>query len=64
MFWHETTMRKPFFSEAKNVQKKNTNTFRKIINKAYFDEYLYRYVLKVDETYLQISFKTIFFKML
>ena len=48
MFWHETTMRKPFFSEAKNVQKKNTNTFRKIINKAYFDEYLYRYVLKVD----------------
>ena len=43
---------------------KETKTFRKIINRACFDEYFYRYVLKVDKTYLQISFKTIFFKML
>ena len=47
---------------SKNVQKKNTKTFRKIINRACFDEDFYRYVLKVDKTYLQISFKTIIFK--
>ena len=81
MFWHKTSMRKPFFSKAtyavqpeknfpihfflkisKNVQNKNTKTFRKIINRAYFDEDFYKYVLKVDKTYLQISFKTIIFK--
>ena len=39
-------------------------TFRKIIDRACFDEYFYRYFLKVDKTYLQNSFKTIFFKML
>ena len=38
--------------------------FRKIINRACFYEYFYRYVLKVDETYLQISFEKIFVKML
>ena len=42
---------------------KKTKTFTKIINRSCFDEYFYRYVLKVDKTYLQISFKTIFFKM-
>ena len=80
MFWHKTSMRKPFFGKAtcssakknfsiyffldnfKNVQKKKT--FRQIISRACFDEYFYRYVLKVDENYLQNSFKTIFFKML
>ena len=49
---------------SKNVQKRNTTTFRKIISRACFDEYFYGYVLKAYETYLQISLKTIFFKML
>ena len=76
MFRHETSMRKPFFSKAAQLKKnfsiylenfekmsrKKKKTFREIINN--FDEYFYRYVLKVDKTYLQISFKTIFFKML
>ena len=79
MFRHETSMRKPFFSKAtqlkknfsiyfflenfeKMSRKKKTKTFRKIINS--FDEYFYRYALKVDKTYFQISFKTIIFKML
>ena len=73
-------MRKPFFSKAVQLKKnfsinfflesfekmsrKKTKTFRKIINRACFGEYFYRYALKVDKTYLQISFKTIFFKML
>ena len=86
IFWHETSMRKPFFSKStcsstkkeflhilfpwkfhnftKNVQKKKTKTFRKFFNRTCFDEYFYRYVLKVDKTYLQVSFETIFFKML
>ena len=46
------------------MSRKNTKTFRKIINRARFDEYFYRYVLKIDKTYLQTSFKTIIFKIL
>ena len=54
-----------FFLEnfEKCPEKKTTNTLRKI-NRACFDEYFCKYFLKVDKTYLQISFKTIFFKML
>ena len=44
---------------SKNVQKKTTKTFRKIINRSCFDEYFYRYILKVDKSSLQISFKAI-----
>ena len=53
-----------FFLEIfeKYPEKKHKN-FRKI-NRACFDEYFCRYVLKVDKTYLQIPFKTIFSKML
>ena len=47
----------------KMSRKKSTKTLRKI-NRACFDEYFCKYFLKVDKTYLQISFKTIFFKML
>ena len=46
---------------SKNVQKK-TKVFRKIMNRACFDEYFYRYILKVDKTYLEISFETFFKK--
>ena len=52
-----------FLKISKNVQKK-PKTFRKIINRACFNEYFYRFILKIDKTYLQISFKSIFFKML
>ena len=44
-------------------EKKPTKTLRKI-NRACFDEYFRKYYLKVDKTYFQISFKTVFFKML
>ena len=55
-----------FFLEnfKKCPEKKNFKTFRKIINRAYYNEYFYRYILEVDKTSLQISFKVIFFKML
>ena len=46
------------------MSRTKTKTFRKIINRACFNEYFYRYVLKIDKAYLQISFKSIFFKML
>ena len=52
-----------FFLENFEKCPEKTKTFRKI-NRSCFGEYFYRYVLKVDKTYLQISFKTIFFKML
>ena len=80
MFWHGTSVRKAFFSKVtcsstskeflhilflENFKKcSEKKKFRKIISRACFDEYFYRYVSKVDKTYLQISFKTIFFKML
>ena len=44
------------------MSRKKKKTFRKIINRACFGEYFYRYVLKVDKNYLQISFETIFSK--
>ena len=44
---------------SKNVQKK-TKVFTKIIDRACFDDYFYRYILKVDKTYLEISFETFF----
>ena len=47
----------------KMSRKKPTKTLRKI-NRVCFDEYFCKCFLKVDKTYLQISFKTIFFKML
>ena len=53
-----------FLENFKKCPEKKTKTFRKITNRACLDEYFYRYVLKVDKTYLQISLKTIFFKML
>ena len=34
------------------MSRNKTKTFRKIIDRACFDEYFYRYVLKVDKTYL------------
>ena len=37
---------------SKNVQQTNAKSFSKIISKACFEKYFYRYVLKVDETYL------------
>ena len=43
-------------------RKKNTKTFREIINRACFDEYFYICILKVDKTYLQISFNQSFSK--
>ena len=52
-----------FLENFKKCTEKKTKTFRKIISRACFDEYFYRYVLKVDETYLQISCETVFFKM-
>ena len=81
MFWHETSMRKPFFSKAtcssakkeflhilipwkSQKMSRKIKKFRKIINWACFNEYFYRYISKVDKTYLQISFETMFFKML
>ena len=45
-------------------RKKTQKTFRKTINRACFNGHFYRYVLKIDKTYLQISFETIFFKKL
>ena len=77
MFRHETSMKKPFFSKAicssskkyfllENFEKcpeKKHKTFKKT-NRVCFDKCFCKYFLKVDKTYLQISFKTIFFKML
>ena len=53
-----------FLKILKNFQKKKTKTFREIINRACFDKYFYICILKVDKTYLQISFRPVFFKML
>ena len=40
----------PFLQNFEKCPEKNTKTFRKIINRACFDEYFYRYVLEVDKT--------------
>ena len=52
----------PFLQNFEKCPEKNTKTFRKIINRACFDEYFYRYVSKGDKTYLQNSFKKYFSK--
>ena len=52
-----------FPSKFQKMYRKKTKTFRKIISRACFDEYFYRYILKIDETYLQISCETVFFKI-
>ena len=51
-----------FLKILKNFQEKKTKTFREIINRACFDEYFYICILKVDKTYLQISFNQSFSK--
>ena len=40
----------PFLQNFEKCPEKNTKTFRKIINRACFDEYFYRYILEVDKT--------------
>ena len=77
MFRHETSLRKPFFSKAicssskkiflhivfawKFRKMSRKKTLRKI-SRACFDEYFCKFFLKVDKTYLQISFEISFSK--
>ena len=60
--WGSLSLVKPYVVHLK----KNFSIyfFLENFDRACFDEYFYKYFLKVDKTYLQIFFKTIFFKTL